>query len=925
MEGFLRQKWSEELLESSQLIELGPEKTARDFRKKPDIVTNSSMKKSVKNSQFKKKQFGEGKKEGPKSEFLLKFDSTPKSKKKLVNSQIIGNSRQIKQKFDRKKEIEKSKGKKKTKNEKILQTSSKTKNPIKLNKRPKNPQNTNKKNPRMINKNNKAEKKGDKTRNKIKKEQIKREKISEKVDPDSLKSEILKSNLLKSEIQAELQKSTEKDDNQDTGSARNSDKISNQAVYDLRKSKFPSRAQSTKNESKTDQEVKSDSDKLGESPNDPPKQEAIGKPNADAIAPENDESNTFKVTKLDENISFQDLNKSLEQLKDEYDLKIQNVVLSQEVASQLGNEVMEMSINALRNVGKELLGGLLQIDSKFAKRANPPNKMNLQEIRELHYLQQQMIAENSHRVGVKSRTSSPSQVKRKGNFKKIQSKNFEIKINKIKKDLSIGKRPSKKRLAQSMSFQPSELLHSMMPPRQKNNPVKKRRNRRSKVNKSAHFLNLRHLNQELSNERTTQPSQQKVVKFSVNRQAKPTQWRQERNKRKKQRVGSQQKFFKQMRKSLHRLSARMGVEEQHRSMQNNFIRDLSDERKSTSIRACSEDKPVAAFVRTMPDIDTIPEKYTSSRFVSESRTSEFERTHHNILNYSFGQKDPNARTFPVQTRILEPRSKKKRPLQKKPLSKRFAKNDILLDSMEELRRKINEPLTRLNKKNRLSKKAQRKRTPSQRQKKKKKKKMIEWNRTSSSSERQAQEIAPGDDASSEQDISLQSGIPLNVSQSNSEPRPSMMEKKRRLIDFEEINDFQIRNLNKNFNSFASWFFVNKCQPKLATKGKANLGSQGNAGQAKSLRPSNISSLKEKKREVMKTICGKIEKKEVKEFMFKVFDKFSRKKFFGDKEIERLAGKHFGESANIRNKIVPQLYQLIDIEISIQSKHLNRMI
>lgn len=912
MEGFLRQKWSEELLESSQLIQVEPPQTSRDFKKKSEVNTCSTFKEAKTEKTAKKNEntkIKEKKKDEVKSEMLLKFDSAQKNKEKLVRSQIIGNKKEKKEKKKnqklRKKKKEIKIEKKKEKKEKRAQNSKKQEN-IK---------DENREN---------EEKRGQNKVEIIKPNNEKQEKVLN-IDSKVIKSEIIKCELTKSVlIKSELNKTTEKEAKKSRESPEISDIISNKAVYDLRKSKFPSRAQSTTEEQKTDTqiEIQGDSEQVENELITSKEQKITEQAEPSPETPPNTEKKTFKMTKMEEEISFQDLNKSIEQLKNEYDLKIENVVLSQEVKSQLGNEVLQMSINALKNVGKELLGGLLQIDSRFPKPGKTPDKMNLQEIRELHYLQQQMLVENSLRVGVKSGITSPSNGKQKGNFKKTQPNNFKVKINRIKQDLSAGKRFKKERMVQSTSFQPSELLNSMMTARQINvnaNAGKRRHDRRSKVNKSAQFLNLAHLNRELSDERGSQPKRKKVVKFSVNRQTRPTQWKQERNRRKKQRLGSQQKFFKQMRKSLHKLSARMGAEEQHRSMQNNTIRDLSGERKTTSIRACSEEKPTLTLVRTMPDIESIPEKYTSSRFVSESRTSEFEKTHQDILNYSFGQNDINARTFPVQTRLLESTNKQKRHVRKQPPNPKFDQSDFLKNSMDELRRKINEPLTRLNKKNRKSKKVPQKENTSNKRRKKKKKKMIEWNHENSSSEASEERSSNGD----EQEMSLQSGIPLNVSQSNSEPRPWKAEKKRQLIDFEEINDFQIRNLNKNFNSFASWFFVNKSQPKLAPKGKANSGSKQMF--SKGLRPVNINSLKEKKREIMRAVCGKVEKAEVKDFMFKVFGKFSRKKFFGDKEIERLAGKHFGESAEVRNKVVPYLYQLIDVEISIQSKHLNRMI
>ena len=597
-----------------------------------------------------------------------------------------------------------------------------------------------------------------------------------------------------------------------------------------------------------------------------------------------------------------------------YDLQIQNVVLSEEVRSDLGNEVMEMSINALRNVGKELLGNLLHIDSQYEQKANYAKKMNLQKIREMRSINQKNLLRSS---GYMTKSKSKSRLSPVPNRPEIQMNNSALNPKEIK-SCRKSKNSNQLKMKKDQFKKKPKLPKNLKKIREKS---KVRNSSKQKGKKSfANFLSKK----DIPRENVLTGKRSRRVKFSLHKKKnKMSRLKDERNKRKKVRIQSQKKFYKEMRQSLHKLSLRMTSIEKRKMEKQEFFKVTNQYDSSSSVENEVGFGREKKYMQTMSNIDNvIPERL----FHAETQEAS---------QISFGR-DPMIQTishFPRQiysTSVsfennfiseLEPKPRKLKKGKRNSKKIQF-KDEVIGDSIRNLKKKMVTPISELNK---TTGKGKKKTT-----KKKQKSRKYENSETSEEiSLEKKHEISNIYEVQSEEDEvgsiedqnELQSGLPLNVSQSTSEHLNSAIRtKKKGYYNYDELTVFEIRNLKKNFNNFSSWFFVNKPQgSNIASKKVAR--KQNNHSSI----PGFLNSYKDQKYTLLHKLSNDVDKKVVKGFLREIFGKFKAKQYFGEKEIGRAGEKFFAGKPQLQSKVMPMIYQLIDVEISIQSKQLNRLV
>jgi hypothetical protein len=324
------------------------------------------------------------------------------------------------------------------------------------------------------------------------------------------------------------------------------------------------------------------------------------------------------------------------------------------------------------------------------------------------------------------------------------------------------------------------------------------------------------------------------------------------------------------------------------------------------------------YIRTLPIIESIPER-------------PYAQVDQNNSHISFG-KDPMSQTFTYMPRQinsvnvsyennfmreLETGVTQKSKAKKNKHRVHF-KKEPLVKSIKNLKKKMVKPISELNKTTKKSKKGKQKQKPRK------------YEESEGSDEPKANEnkheisyISEEGESEVEEEVvqedkqDLQSGLPLNVSQSTSEPVVSVIrQRKKGYYNYEELTVYEIRNLKKNFSNFSSWFFVNRPQ----SSGPPNRRDFQNSGN-----PQMLNTLKDQRYTLMTKLGFDVDKRVVKSFLSDIFGKFKSKKFFGEKEIGRITEKYFKGTQDVQNRVLPSIYQLIDVEISIQSKKLNRLI
>lgn len=177
-----------------------------------------------------------------------------------------------------------------------------------------------------------------------------------------------------------------------------------------------------------------------------------------------------------------------------------------------------------------------------------------------------------------------------------------------------------------------------------------------------------------------------------------------------------------------------------------------------------------------------------------------------------------------------------------------------------------------------------------------------------------------------QDKFLQSGIPPNVSQSNSEHYRNSLSKGagRGAYDFERMDSGELDNLRNNFNSYSDRYASNKAQDPWNPTIDVSMNSRENLSKRKP--PSNVKMnlLRNRKKKLIKRLSVKVDKGLIHGFLGEIFEKFRKVERVGPDDVEKLNRKYFRHFDSKQKRLMPSIYQLIDVEIAIQSSELKQM-
>lgn len=629
-----------------------------------------------------------------------------------------------------------------------------------------------------------------------------------------------------------------------------------------------------------------------------------------------------------------------------YDLQIENVVMSED---ELHDE--DQKLKDIRREKSGVLGGILDINVDVSKKhkANFQPLMKLLGIRkpkyitngkidERHSFETEMFKENSV---LKSRSVSI----KKRHKKKLGTKPITLERLVPTKDKSIEKISKKLNNIEKKKFEEKVMIehkkfHNVPPsntslrktfaPKIKNTTTKKNyltKNKKNlKSNKKPGYKNFfggKKSKQLFESPEKARPKRQ--LKSSIDKQARGERWSRERNKRKLVRADSRDQFYADIRSSLDKLSCHMNSvdkKEKQREKKNLPPRRVNYHKGSVDSIDKSSRKNGYQMHHMQSSVEDVEESNFINAYVSKNDNNyqkiKLNQTHEVFSNLNEVKKPSfntgKLRNFLANFNIMD-------NMEKSMLSKSREEENNEVQARPKLQKMLTKPIYKpsLNNK-KLDYLTSNARKPSTKQRPSKqapsfrikaKSALIDKNSFMKSTIPEKEEF-------------LQSGIPLSVSQSGNDQSDYSMSgiKDSQANQFGNLQEYEMDNLRNNYSSFPDRYSSNKSQNPWNPIIEVDMEAQK---EKRKKPPSNvkINLLKNRKKKLMKRLSVKVDRGLINRFLREIFEKFKKEESVNQNDIEKLNQKFFKHFDKNQRRLMPSIYQLIDVEIAIQSNEFSQ--
>jgi hypothetical protein len=654
------------------------------------------------------------------------------------------------------------------------------------------------------------------------------------------------------------------------------------------------------------------------------------------------------MTKLEHSDTFED---------HPYDLQIQNVVMSEE---ELGGDEdtqtnEDIELEELTREPTGMLGGILDIDLTNKSKNSFQPLMKLLGIRKPKYMkgQKQFTTEtlddkkSQQIMESKSRSVSQSKCyqKKREIGKKIPREKKIITLENLapKKDKSIEKISRKIHRIQNKKFEekvmiehnkfhkipiPTTQLKKTSGTKIKNNTTKKNYLTKNKKNvgKKKNIQYKTFLGGKKSKNLFESPEKkypQRNISSSIDKHIRPDRWIRERNQRKMIRKDSRDQFYKEISNSIDKISCKINsVDKTSEDFYSNLQKFNKMENKKKSNKKRSTGRKGSRDSRARLQNSEVGRFYRQQVTQDSFEKAKMNKTHQIPSDY-LDVKKPSFNTGKLQSFLAnfnimdnmeksmlnntyEEIKESESVPENKPKFKKMSTQPIYKPSLNN--KKLNYLTSNARKPNHKSKNSSKNRNNHHPPKPK-------------SFATASNQYHPKKEPEKEE--FLQSGIPLSVSQcETSEHWKTGANHLEQDNDYNEIDDQELENLRSNFNSYPSRYSSNKSNnpwnPIIEVKMEKKEDHNANGP------PSNVKAnlLRNRKKKLMKRLTKKVDKNLIERFLNEVFDKFKKEEFVDQEDVEKINQKFFKHFDKNQKRLMPSIYQLIDVEIAIQSKELS---